>query len=163
MKNPGFLRKLWREGKLVVVEPSDDVKESYLAKADNCLKSAKILLQSGLYENSVGEAYYGMYNCLSALLYKVGIKCENHSASIILLGTLFGAGSLARTISLAKRERIDKQYYVESRQKAKVTEGSCRGMILKTEDFIIKMKILIGRISVDDVAKARSELARLLG
>ena len=58
MNERDFLSRLRREGKLVMTEPSENVKESYLSKADNCLRSARILLQNSLFENSVGEAYY---------------------------------------------------------------------------------------------------------
>ena len=91
MKKANFLSELREKGKLELVEPSEEIKESYLRKADNCLKSAKILLENDLYENSIGEAYYAMYDCLLALLHKTGIKSENHSASVILLKRLFEA------------------------------------------------------------------------
>ncbi len=104
MKKADFLSRLREEGKLELVEPSEAVKESYLIKADNCLKSAKILLQNDLYENSMGEAYYAMYNCVTALLYKAGIKSENHSASIILLGKLFRAWELKNNFCRQRRQ-----------------------------------------------------------
>ena len=162
MKNPGFLRKLSNEGKLEIVEPSEEIKESYLIKADNCLRSAKILLQNDLYENSMGEAYYAMYNCVLALLYKAGIKSENHSASIILLGNLFRAWDLKKSISSAKEDREDKQYYVESRQKQKATKESCSRMIAKTEDFMVKMKLLIGSIKTEEINKIRKDFEDML-
>lgn len=56
-------------------------------------------------------AYYSMYYSLLALLYRVGIKSENHTASIFLLKELFNLNN--QKILNAKRERIDKQYYVD--------------------------------------------------
>lgn len=64
-----FLNKLKNEEKLELVEPSDDVCNSYTEKSANCLKSAKLLLQNNLYENSIGMSYYAMYNQLLALLF----------------------------------------------------------------------------------------------
>lgn len=96
MRKSNFLNKLSKEGKLELVEPSDEITDSYLEKAENCLKSAKILLQNDLYENSVSMAYYTMYESITALLFKVGIKCENHSASILLLKQLFKTASSAK-------------------------------------------------------------------
>lgn len=89
------------------------MKMSYLTKAENCLKSSKILFLNELYENSTSEAYYCIYNSLLALLFKIGIKSENHSASIILFEKLFNNKDLAGIALWAKEERIDKQYYVE--------------------------------------------------
>ena len=50
--------------------------------------------QEGIYENAISEAYYTMYNTLTSLFYKCGIKCENHSASAILLKEVFGLDKL---------------------------------------------------------------------
>jgi uncharacterized protein (UPF0332 family) len=112
MKKLSFLNKLKKEGKLTLVEPSEEICSSYLEKADNCLKSAKLLLQNDLYENSISMSYYTMYNSLVSLLFKIGIKCENHTGSILVFKKLFGRIDLFKIISFAKEERIDKQYYV---------------------------------------------------
>src|SRR3989338_759921 len=106
MKELTFLKKLKRKGIIELVEKSEEMKSSYLIKADNCLKSAKILFQNQLYENSTSEAYYCMYNSLLALLFKTGIKSENHSASIIIFKSLFNEEALYKIISFAKEERI---------------------------------------------------------
>ncbi len=111
MKKISFLSKLKREGKLQLVSPSETIKESYLKKSESNLASAKILLENERLEESVSLAYYSMYNMLTAILFQVGIKCGNHTASIILLNSLFGIDN--NSISSAKDERIDKQYYVD--------------------------------------------------
>ena len=156
-----FLKKLKRKGIIELVEPSEEMKSSYLIKAENCLKSAKILFQSQLYENSTSEAYYCMYNSLLALLFKIGIKSENHSASIILFNRLFGNKDLVKIISWAKEERIDKQYYVETQQIVKVTKESCNEMILKAEDFLVKMKLLINELSNEKINSVRVDFNKL--
>lgn len=163
MKKPAFLSKLKKEGKLSIVEPSEEIKASYLQKAENCLRSSKILLQNKLYENSVSEAYYCMYNSLVALLFKAGIKSENHSASIVLLKELFNEKELFKIISFAKKERIDKQYYVETEQALKLTEGSCKEMMLKAEDFLVKTKLVIGQLNSDEVKSIRNKFRRVIG
>ena len=159
MKNPDFLNKLKGEGKIGLVEPSEEMKSSYLIKAENCLKSAKILFQNQLYENSISEAYYCMYNSLLSLLFKIGIKSENHSASILIFDKLFENKSLVDVISWAKEERIDKQYYVETQQTVKVTKDSCNEMMLKAEDFLIKMKVLMNELSNEKIISARSSFS----
>ena len=161
MKELNFLKKLKRKGVIELVESSEEMKSSYLIKADNCLKSAKILFQSQLYENSTSEAYYCMYNSLLSLLFKIGIKSENHSASIILFDKLFENKELVKIISWAKEERIDKQYYVETQQIVKVTKESCNEMILKTEDFLVKMKLLISELTNEKINSARDSFANL--
>lgn len=155
MEKANFLKKLRKEGKLGLVEPSEEMKLSYLKKAEDCLKSSRILFQNQLYENSVSEAYYCMYNSLLALLFKAGIKSENHSGSIILLKELFNEESLYNILSLAKKERIDKQYYIESKQINKTSKESCDKMIKDAEDFSIKIKLLINILNNDKINKIR--------
>ena len=162
MKELTFLKKLKRKRIIELVESSEEVKSSYLIKAENCLKSAEILFQNQLYENSTSEAYYCMYNSLLSLLFKVGIKSENHSASIILFDKLCGNKDLVKIISWAKEERIDKQYYVETQQIIKVTKESCNEMILKAEDFLVKMKLLISEVGNEKISSARDSFTDLL-
>ena len=157
-----FLKKLKRKGIIELVEPSEEMKSSYLIKAENCLKSAKILFQSQLYENSTSEAYYCMYNSLLSLLFKIGVKSENHSASIILFDKLFENKDLVKVISWAKEERIDKQYYVETQQIIKVTKESCNEMILKAEDFLVKIKLFISEAGNEKISSARDSFIELL-
>ncbi len=158
MKKLDFLNKLKDEGKLELVEPSENICNSYLEKAQNSLKSAKVLLQNNLYENSVSMSYYVMYNSLTALLFRVGIKSENHSASIILFRELFHRTDLYKIISFAKKERIDKQYYVDFT----LTKKSAIELLRKAEDFLIKMKLMIKNIKNEDVRKVRDDFDRLL-
>ena len=162
MKELNFLKKLKRKGVIELVESSEEMKSSYLIKADNCLKSAKILFQSQLYENSTSEAYYCMYNSLLSLLFKIGIKSENHSASIILFDKLSENKGLVKIISWAKEERIDKQYYVETQQIVKVTKESCNEMILKAEDFLVKMKLLISELNNEKISLVMDSFVKLL-
>jgi len=130
MKKINFLIKLKEEGKLQIVEPSENIKIAYLQKSTKSLSSAKALLDIGNLEDSVALAYYAMYHSLIALLFKVGIKCENHSASIIILKELFGIDN--STISKAKSERVDKQYYVDF----EVSKDETKEAIEVAEDFI---------------------------
>jgi uncharacterized protein (UPF0332 family) len=161
MKKQDFLNKLKREKKLELVEPSEEIKQSYLKKAEDCLKSAKILFSNKLYENSTSEAYYCMYNSLLALFFKTGIKSENHSASLTIFEEIFGDKELTEIITFGKTERIDKQYYVEAEQVSKATEKSCNEMVLKAESFLVKMKLLISNLTNDKVTSARKQFNEL--
>jgi uncharacterized protein (UPF0332 family) len=93
----------------------------------------------------------------------VGIKSENHSASIILFDKLIGKENLVKIISWAKEERIDKQYYVETQQVVKVTKESCNEMILKAEDFLVKMRLLIAELGNEKISSVRDSFIKLLG
>ena len=155
------MNKLKKEGKLELVESSEEMKISYLQKSENCLKSAKILLKNKLYENSISEAYYSMYNSILALLFKTGIKSENHSASIILLKRIFNKDDLFKIISFDKKERIDKQYYVEDQQIFKLTESSCKEIISNEEDFLIEIKFVISDLNNENIKGIRTSFQNL--
>ncbi|MCX6814716.1 MAG: HEPN domain-containing protein, partial [Candidatus Aenigmarchaeota archaeon] len=73
MAKQGFLVKLAEEGKLGMVEPSEEIKNSYIKKSESYLESARILLERGKLEESVSMAYYSMYHVLTALLFRTGI------------------------------------------------------------------------------------------
>ena len=162
MKKLDFLKKLKEEEKLRLVNPSEEIKSSYLTKAENCLKSAKILFQNNLYENSVSEAYYSMYNSLLALLFRIGIKSETHAGSIELLKILFDKEDLYKSLSSAKAERIDKQYYIESKQDFKLNKSSCEAMIIKAEQFLISLRILISQLNNKKIELFRYKFKNLL-
>lgn len=151
-----FLNKLKKEKKLSLVEPSEEICDSYSEKSANCLKSAKLLLQNNLFENSIGMLYYAMYNLLLALLFRVGIKCENHGGSILLLKLLFEEDDLYNLISDAKKERIDKQYYVTT-EKDEITKDIADELLTNAEDFVLKMKVGIRNLNNDSIEELREK------
>jgi len=140
-----------------LVEPSEEICTSYLEKAESSRKSAEVLLPHKLYENSVSSSYYAMYNALTALLFKTGIKCENHSAAIVLLRNLFGQEELYKSISKAKEERIDKQYYVSSKKAEVETKESAEKMLRDAEKFITEIKLIIRKMNASDIENIRKK------
>ncbi len=151
MKKYNFLSKIYKEGKLGLVEPSEDIKNSYIKKSESNIVSAKILLQNNKLEEAVGLIYYSMYHMLTALLFKTGIKSENHSASIILLKKIFEIDN--SNINFAKKERVDKQYYTDFT----ITKKEIIESIEEADDF---NKFLFDFISKLDNEKIEDYRAR---
>lgn len=156
MKKANFLAKLYKKEVIQIVEPSDDVAGSYLVKSESNLISAKILLQNNRLEESVGLAYYSMYHMLTALLFKAGIKCENHAASIILLKKLFDIDN--KDISLAKSERVDKQYYVDFH----ITRAEVEDTIRTSGQFNRKLLDFISKLNKQAIINFRIRFKELL-
>lgn len=129
MKKIRFIAKLIIEEKIKLVEPSDNICNSYIIKSKNSLKAAKILFSQELYEESIFMSYYSMFHILQSLFFKIGIKCENNNAIIILLKELFDIDN--SKISYAKEERIDKQYYIDF----EITKDDSKDLIEIAEDF----------------------------
>jgi len=156
MKKINFLVKLKQEGKLQLVDPSEEIKQSYLSKSESNLISAKILLNNNRLEESVGLAYYSMYHLLAALFFKIGIKSENHSASIILLKELFNLNN--KDISEAKTERIDKQYYVDF----KITKEEVQNTIRKAELFNSEILDFTSKMNNEQIKIYRGRFKKLV-
>ncbi|MEK6793095.1 MAG: HEPN domain-containing protein [Nanoarchaeota archaeon] len=110
MRNKNYLFELRRKRVIELVEPSNELEESYKEKSKSNLESAHILLERGKLEEAVSLTYFSMYNMLLALLFRTGIKSESHTASIVLLKEIYNLSD--EEILFAKEERKDKQYYV---------------------------------------------------
>ena len=156
MKKQAFLNKLYREGKIRIVDPSAQIQEAYRKKSESYLISAKILLENGRLEETVSMAYYSMYYMVLALLFKTGIKCENHSGATILLESLYGIDNTP--IIAAKRERIDKQYYVDFA----ITAEDVRDSIEEAEVFCADLLAFMERLHQGDISRLREGVVRLL-
>ncbi|MEK6932656.1 MAG: HEPN domain-containing protein [Nanoarchaeota archaeon] len=139
-----------------IIQPSEELSKSYINKSKNSLESAKILPDNLKLEESVSLAYYSMYHILTALLYKNGIKCENHPASIILLKELFKLDN--SKMRFVKKERIDKQDYVDF----KLTEKDVKDLIKITEEFNASLYYFIESITFEEIKEYRNELKNIL-
>ena len=156
MKRAGFLIGLYKEGKLRIAEPSEELKYAYFQKSSASIKSAEILLQNSLLENSVPMAYYSMYNMIMALFFKAGIKCESHAGTIILLKELFMIDN--SKIEFAKKERVDKQYYVDF----KISRKEVENLILIAKEFNSSIYDFIDRLTSKDIDEFREKLKEML-
>ena len=156
MSERDFLRRLSREGRLEIVQPREEIKISYLKKSESYLVSAKLLLGHEHSEEAVPLVYYSMYYSVTALLFRTGIKCENHAAAIILLRELFGIDESA--LEKAKRERIDTQYFVDST----VTRLDVEDLIRAAETFNSRLLDVIDRLGNKEISRYRSTLKTML-
>lgn len=156
MKSKINLKKLSKLKILQLVEPSENLKESYLKKSDESLLSTKFLYEKSQYNDSISLSYFSMYNSLLALLYACGIKCENHNASIYLLKKLFCMENAK--IKNAKIERKDKQYYPSfSTNKEEVLTA-----IKSTEEFNAEIRDFIEKLTYNQIKVYRERLSILL-
>ena len=156
MRRPGFLKRLHEEAVLQLVTPSDEMKSAYLKKSESNLISARLLLDNDLFEQSVSMAYYSMYYSVLALFFATGIKCENHTAAIILLKKVFSIDNA--DLEHAKTERIDKQYYVSS---APVRDDVV-ALIQTTESFNAELLDVIDRLTNEKIEKFRKKFNSLI-
>jgi len=77
MKSLDFSNKLKREGKLELVEGSEQMSLSYEKKSIECREVANLAFNNGYFESAITQCYYSMYNnVLSSLVYNS--KNENY-------------------------------------------------------------------------------------
>lgn len=145
------------EGKLKIKEPNEIVAAAYSQKAQKSLLSVKAVKKIGNLEDAVAFSYYAMYHSVLALLFRIGIKCENHTAAIQLLKEVFGRDNVQ--IMNAKKERIDKQYYVGF----SITEEETDEAIAKAEEFLASMKEFLDHLTIQEIELYRKKAINVIG
>ena len=102
-------------------------------------------------------AYYSMYHAMTALLFRAGIRCENHAGAIMLLEELFGMDISA--LDEAKRMRVDTQYYVDRA----LTMEDVEELIRVAGDFHDRVHDRIDRITMEEITKVLKMLEWMIG
>lgn len=151
-----FIKTLEKEEKIKIVEPSEEIAISYLEKSGKSLISAKTLIKIQNYDDAVALTYYSMYYAALALLHKCGIKSENHSGTIILLKELFNIDN--QSLQNAKKERIDKQYYVDF----KATVKDVQNGITTAEEFNTIIRDKIAKLKKTEIQKYHEKAKQIL-
>ncbi len=137
-----------RKYQVTLTEPSLDITYNYLVKAQNCCRAATLLHKAKLYENAISQSYYGMYCSTIGLLRACGISCESHKLTIILLRELFSSPSLSLMLQSAKRERIEKQYFITN---AKAVAEESAELIENSEVFVANIRVIIGDLTPQSI------------
>ena len=151
-----FVKKLYFQEKISKTETSKQIALAYITKSEKSLVSAKKLLEMQNYDDALALTYYSMYYCSIALLHRCGIKSKNHLATMLLLKELFSINT--ERIEKAKKDRIDKQYYVDS----KTTAEEVKKGIEIAEDFNAELIEKIELIAENEITKYRFLLDRLV-
>ena len=161
MKKSNFLSKLKNEGRLELIEPSEEMSKAYLIKSDKCIRVAKLAHEAGIYENAVSEAYYSIYNAVMSLFFKCGIKCMNHTGSVYLIKDLFKLENLYPIFLEFKKERIDNQYYVSEPSAEKVNKEKCSEKIKIAQKFKLEIISFAGKITNQETANIRENFEKI--
>ena len=149
------MKKLKKENHITLTSHGLDIPNSYIEKSSNCFKAAQLLHENNLYENSISESYYAVYNYLLAILFRIGVKSQNHKGSIILFDVLFCLPRISSTISNLKEKRIDYQYYVAKDNDCESDSNNC---LLEAKDVIKNLKSIFNNLNDDEIRKLRKKL-----
>jgi uncharacterized protein (UPF0332 family) len=150
-----FLRKLSKKKALHLIAPSPEIRDVYLKKSASRLESAKYLFSIDKFEEATEMAYYSMYHSVMALFFACGIKCENHTVASWLLADVFGIDSTI--LESAKKERLDKEYYVP----AAPVRPDVEAFIKTAESFNAALLDKIERLTQQEIENYRIRLERL--
>ncbi len=161
MKKSNFLTKLKEEQSLKLIEPSDEISKSYLIKSDKCVQVAKLAYEARIYENAVSEAYYSIYNTVTSLFYKCGIKCENHSGAVILMKELFYLDKFHIIFSEFKKDRIDNQYYIQILDTEPINKEKCNERITTAQKFNAELRAYIGKLTIQEINNIRKKFEKI--
>lgn len=130
---------------LKIVEPNERLSKSYLEQAKaSLLKANKDFEDKDLLWATV-TIYYAEYYALYSFLQRIGIKCENHTCSILVVGFLLGK-EMTKIINEHKDKRIDAQYYMETGK-----ENEVKVMITEAQNFVSSFDELISNFSDETI------------
>jgi uncharacterized protein (UPF0332 family) len=149
------LRKLSRKGALQPVNPSPEIRDVYLKKSGSRLEAARHLLSIDKFEEATEMAYYSMFHSVMALFFACGIKCENHTVAGWLLADVFGLDNTV--FESAKKERLDKEYYVP----AAPVRPDVEALIRTAESFNAVLLDKIERLTQKDIENYRNRFKNL--
>jgi len=140
---------------LKIVEPNERLSKSYLDQAkSSLLRAQKDFEDKDLLWTTVA-IYYAEYYALYSFLQRIGVKCENHSCSILAVGILLGEDK-TKVINEHKDKRIDAQYYMKVDQENKV-----RIMITEAQNFISEFDELVFSLSDKEIKEYRDKISKL--
>jgi uncharacterized protein (UPF0332 family) len=141
-----------KEG-LRMVKPNERLSKSYLKQSKSSLLRAKKIFEDKDLLWTTVTIYYAEYYALYSFLQKIGIKCENHSCSILAVGSLLGEDNI-KIINEHKDKRIDAQYYMKIDQENKV-----KSMLVEAQNFISNFDELVSNLSEEEIKEYRDKIS----
>lgn len=154
MKNVKFLIKLKKEGKINLMASSEEVKESYLKDSESYFISSKMLFKDNRLKESTQLIYFSVYYSILALLFRIGIKSENHACSIILLKEIFDLDN--SFVLMLQKKRVGTYYPDFELEKQELNK-----LIQKAEEFNIGLFDFISKLTNEQIKIYRNKFTFL--
>ena len=135
-----------------LVEPNERLSKSYLEHAKSSLLRAKKDFEDNDLLWATVAIYYAEYYALYSFLQKIGVKCENHSCSILIVGLLLGESKI-KIINKHKGKRINAQYYMKVDQENKI-----KFMLTEAQHFISEFDELVSNLFNKEIEEYRDKI-----
>ena len=140
---------------LRIVEPNDRLARSYLEEAKLSLERAEKNFRDGDLLWTTVVVYYAEYYALYSFLQRLGIKCENHSCSILAVTSLLGEDK-TKIINQHKDKRIDAQYHMKIDKKEQINQ-----MLQEAKIFISIFDQLVSNTNEKEINSYRTHLENI--
>ncbi len=137
-----------------IVEPNENLSKSYLEQAKSSLLRAEKDLDDKDFLWATVTIYYAEYYALYSFLQRIGIKCENHTCSILAVTLLLGSEK-TKTINKHKEKRIDAQYYIKVDQ-----EEIIREFLNEAKNFVSEFDELASNLSDEEIGEYRKKVSK---
>ena len=147
-----------KKGGLSLVEPSQNLAEAYIKKAEDSLESVNL---NKIKEWKIATAYYASYFSVYAILQKIGIKCEIHTCTIQFARVFLNEFFTSEDIEFFEdsfKARGDSQYYVNK----EISDEFYSIMMKRTPEFLVKCKNILSRIGEKKINEIRERLSEYL-
>jgi len=144
-----------RDG-LQVVDPNERLSKSYLDEAKSSLAKAEKDFQEGDLLWATVVIYYSEYYALYSFLQRIGVKCENHSCSILAVTYLLGEDK-TKVINEHKDKRIDAQYYMRVGKEEQVQK-----MLQEAKEFVSIFDELVSNVNEEEITSYREKISNVI-
>jgi len=141
-----------------LVEPSENLAESYLKMAENALGTMNREKNFNL-AFAIAGCYYAMYYSLYAVMMRIGVKCEIHSCSLEFMKKFlvdYYSVEDSKIISKAFELRGIAQYYADKIVDKKEVEYIMEQAPL----FLGKTREVLSRLDVSELRERVGEVVR---
>ena len=139
---------------LKIVEPNERLSKSYLEQSKSSLHRAEKDLNDKDLLWATVAIYYAEYYALYSFLQRIGVKCENHTCSILAVTLLLG-NDKTKTINEHKDKRIDAQYYIKVDQEIRI-----RAMLQEAKTFVSNFDEIVSNLTENEVKNYREIVSK---
>lgn len=108
-----LLTKCLKLKKILRIEPNIIVSESFLSQAEKTLSKVQDAINEEDCLWASVKIYYAAYYALTAFLWRLGIRSENHDCAIKITTFIVEDAEIEHILEKLKAARIDNQYYLK--------------------------------------------------
>lgn len=137
-----------------LVEPNDNISQEYFENAEESLQVLRSIYETRSNMWLATTKYYIEYFAIYSVLMKIGIKCEIHDCTILLVNFLekekiFKEG-VSKILEEDKGLRIDNQYYLKNKEVPINFE--------ELADFLISIKNMLDMLDKERIEEIRKKI-----